>query len=853
MSATTPEHSRHFPATSNPFGHGPAPRAIAVAVVTIGILATGLIFWLTRIQSRQAVSDDFDRIATEATLRLEGRLHGYEEALHASAGFVMGSDEVNAAEWRRFEETLRIDRLLPGSTAMAYAIRRPSLSGIQVQVLDSESYGSPLPHGEALEDPAAIPAMEQACSTGELAGFLPGDPGPESEVVLLQAVYRAPRTHGGRTGCADSLMGLVLLRFRPGVLTQSLNLEGNPTAAFALSVRGPQGSRHVLGDTGGTAARQIRVIPFRFAGRGWALEARSLPSFDRLHARHAPQIILAAGLIITVLAGALAGSEAQRRRLVREAVSSMQRRLDTTTSALGQSTARSHEVEVRLAGLIDSAMDAIISLNPDGRIRLMNPAAERMLGCSSSQVIGHSVLRLFPRSMREIYLQEVAAFGGGATHRTIGVDREATACRFDGEEFPIEATIALARSEGSLSYTMIVRDVSERKATEFERRRLEAQLRQSQKMEAIGTLAGGIAHDFNNILGSILGNAELADQDLPEGHSAREFLSEITRAGERARDLVRRILGFTRQQDQLRKAIRLEQVADEVTQMLRASLPARIDVGLDQGSELPSVLADAGQMHQVLMNLITNSAHALADRQGSIRVTLRRISAGSDTSLPVALVARDCLQLGVSDDGVGMGAGVLERMFDPFFTTKPVGQGTGLGLSVVHGIVQQHEGIIRVSSTPGVGTSVRIYLPGLGEEPELSDAPAQSVPSGRGERVLLVDDEEALLLMNDRILRRLGYTPVIARGPAHALAMLEDGQEIDMVLTDLSMPGMSGIELAARVLRIRPELPIILLTGYDLSSSPEELRVQGIRAVLPKPVTIHALAETLAAANPVHA
>jgi CheY-like chemotaxis protein len=218
------------------------------------------------------------------------------------------------------------------------------------------------------------------------------------------------------------------------------------------------------------------------------------------------------------------------------------------------------------------------------------------------------------------------------------------------------------------------------------------------------------------------------------------------------------------------------------------------------------------------------------------------------------LSGRDCLELTVSDDGAGMSPEVLERMFDPFFTTKPVGQGTGLGLSVVHGIVLQHEGVIKVTSTPGLGTTTRVLLPGLLEEPApvaSSDAP---MPLGRGERVLLVDDEPALLLMGQRFLRRLGYTPVVAEGPARALALAEEaGQVIDLVLTDLSMPGMSGTELAERLLRIRPGLPIILLTGYGLAAPPEELRARGILAVLPKPVPIRALANLLAAACPVHA
>lgn len=825
-----------------------ASRRVMVLVAIVGILGSFFAWWRATVEVQDVARDDFRRLANAAALRLQGRLRAYEQALHASAGFVMGSDVVSAHEWERFEQTLRIPSLLPGATSMAYARRLPGADPGQLvfRVIDSEAPNVDPNHADPFTKPGAREALLATCAGGDIASiYWYEGAANEFDVALIRGIFR--RGAQGAAGCGPDLSGVVYIQFHPAAVTYTLEQDAGLQASFELLPQEPPEA-----SAGAEGTVQSRDLPIDFAGRTWYLRAAATDAFASRHATTGGLHILIGGLLITVLGVTLAGSEAERRRLEADARRHMEHTLARTESALGRTTARSLETEQRLASLIDSAMDAIVGLDEQGRIALVNAAAERMLHCRAEDITGEPLTRFLPERMQGRYTQALVEISRGAQHRVVGQDEELIVLRFDGEEFPAEATLSVSESEGRRSYVLIVRDLSERRAIEHERHALEAQLRQSQKMEAIGTLAGGIAHDFNNLLGSILGNAEMATEEIPTDHPAQEFVHEIVRAGERARDLVRRILGFTRQQEQERRAVRLETTAEEVVRLLRATLPARIDLVTELAANLPTVLADPGQIHQVLVNLITNSAYSIGDAAGRIRVGLRRLPAGADQRLPETLGSRDCLEISVVDSGAGMPPEVLERIFDPFFTTKPVGEGTGLGLSVAHGIVQQHEGVIQASSVLGQGTTIRVLLPALDEEPVSVAPEAGKLPRGNGEVVLLVDDEEALRIMGEKVLRRIGYTPVVAGGAAEALQLLEKRQDIHILLTDFSMPGLSGTELAARAHIMLPHLPIVLLTGYGLIGTPDKLREYGIRAMLPKPVAIRALAETLASVNGVH-
>jgi signal transduction histidine kinase len=390
-----------------------------------------------------------------------------------------------------------------------------------------------------------------------------------------------------------------------------------------------------------------------------------------------------------------------------------------------------------------------------------------------------------------------------------------------------------------------------------ERCNLEEQLRQAQKMEAVGTLAGGIAHDFNNILSAIVGYTELAQLILKEDPKVREYLHAVLKAARRASDLVRQILTFSRQQPQERRPIQLAPVMTESLNLLRATIPSTIEFDLLFAPDAPTVLADATQIHQVLMNLGTNAWHAMRDRTGRLQVKLERCVvdeayAATQRRLRPGVYAR----VSVSDTGCGMDQATQRRIFEPFFTTKPPGEGTGLGLSVVHGIMNDHDGAATVYSQPGEGTIFHLYFPAYAGEATVAAAEEGPVSRGHGERVLFVDDEELLVQLGQKTLVELGYEVEITTQPAIALAMvLADPQRIALVLTDQTMPQMTGFALASKLLQIRPGLPIILMTGYSAALTSAQVEAAGIRQLLFKPMTIHSLGTAVHAAlstNPLY-
>jgi PAS domain S-box-containing protein len=380
-----------------------------------------------------------------------------------------------------------------------------------------------------------------------------------------------------------------------------------------------------------------------------------------------------------------------------------------------------------------------------------------------------------------------------------------------------------------------------------EGRKLEEQYRQSQKMEAIGTLAGGIAHDFNNILAAMNGYTELAKM-LPRGDpKLGDYLDNVLKAGSRAKDLVQQILTFSRQQEQQRRRIQLAPVVEESLKLLRASIPSTIQFQITITPRLPTVLADPTQIHQIVMNLGTNAWHAMKDRTGWLRVNLENFVADAGfAEINPPLQPGPYVHLSVADTGCGMERAVQERIFEPFFTTKGIGEGTGLGLSVVHGIMQDHDGLITVYSTPGEGAIFHLYFPANAGPTAVPAAPAEATVSGAGKRVLFVDDEEMLARLGQNSLERLGYEVEARTSVAEALTRVRaDPRRYDLVITDQTMPEMTGVEFAAALLKIRPDLPIILTTGYSPTLTAERVRALGIRELLLKPQTIQTLSATV--------
>jgi len=391
----------------------------------------------------------------------------------------------------------------------------------------------------------------------------------------------------------------------------------------------------------------------------------------------------------------------------------------------------------------------------------------------------------------------------------------------------------------------LIEDIAERERAAHERAQLEERLRQAQKMEAIGTLAGGIAHDFNNILAGIVGFAELGIHDVSDPLTADQHFREILKAGHRARDLIRQILAFSRQRERDRKPVQLAEIVPEALKLLRATIPVSVEIVPAIDDQAPAVLADSTQVHQIITNIVTNAWHAIGDKPGTIKVQVAVFQVDEDFARTNPdLRPGQYVRVSVSDNGRGIPPEILGRIFEPFFTTKGPDEGTGLGLSVVHGLMKSFDGAISVYSPSGDGTTLNLYFPAL-EFGGTTAKPEEPVDSlGQGERILFVDDEPVLTMLGGRFLARLGYTPVTQTDPRAALALFRD-QKFDAVITDLTMPHFSGIEFARCVWELRPETPVLLTTGYSATLDGQRARDLGFAELLLKPYTVHTLGEAL--------
>ncbi len=379
---------------------------------------------------------------------------------------------------------------------------------------------------------------------------------------------------------------------------------------------------------------------------------------------------------------------------------------------------------------------------------------------------------------------------------------------------------------------------------------VESQLLQSQKMEAVGTLAGGIAHDFNNILWIINGNIELLKSEISTGNNRAFFhIERVEGASQRAKDLVTQILNFSRHSPQEKRPLKISTIVKEALKLLRSTLPATIEIRQNIVEEEMGIMADLTQINQVLVNLCTNAAYAMRETGGTLEISLTRIKLDEDETVRHQdLAPGHYALLSVMDTGQGISADVLDRIFDPFFTTKRVDEGTGMGLSVVHGIVKNHAGAITVFSKPGKGAVFHVLLPLIVGPTGRSDDKYSHGISGGDERILLVDDDEILLETEERILRRLGYSVVSVQSSADALKEFKrQPHKFDLVITDHTMPGMTGLDLSKELLATRKDIRIILCTGYSESVSEEMARSAGISAFLLKPVVFGKLAHSVRA------
>ncbi|HKQ29108.1 MAG TPA: PAS domain S-box protein [Burkholderiales bacterium] len=502
--------------------------------------------------------------------------------------------------------------------------------------------------------------------------------------------------------------------------------------------------------------------------------------------------------------------------------------------------------EKRFRAMIEHSADAVILTRPTaGGILYVSPAFERVTGYRMDEVRGMQYADFIHPEHRELALRQ-----RDETLRTAGkvVTQEVKIRCKDGSWRWVENTISnLLQEAGIRSVVMNLRDISERKQADAERSRLEQRLRQSAKMEAVGRLAGGIAHDFNNILGGILGYAEMLVESTGEGSSQRRYAQNVLTAAARASALVEQILSYSRSQRGRRLPVELDRIVAETLELVRGSLPAGIRLETRLPAKPLFVVGDATQLHQIMMNLCTNAIHAMGER-GTLLVTLEAADVDVDRMFQhTTLQAGRYARLMVEDTGSGMDAATLARLFEPFFTTKEVGKGTGLGLSLVYGIVTDSAGAIDVTSSVGRGSCFAIYLPRVDSPVVVDDETETPIVRGNGERVLVVDDEEALMAVTSEVLKRLGYEPTAFPDGAAALAEFEARPDrFDAVITDEVMPGLTGTDLAGSLRRHRTNLPIVLVSGYIGPVMSERALAAGVDAILKKPVQSRELAATLA-------
>ena len=512
---------------------------------------------------------------------------------------------------------------------------------------------------------------------------------------------------------------------------------------------------------------------------------------------------------------------------------------DISLRKAAEDTLRESEARHRL--LVENSHDLICELDDQGCFCYVSPNHLAVTGYLADELDGKPVKDYLHPDDWETSAELIANLEHRAEVRVRFQHRK-------GHWLTLESSTQVYRTiAGARRAVVISRDITASLKSDADRLTLEQQLRQAQKMEAIGTLAGGIAHDFNNILTAIFGYLQLVQLETPDDSPIREELIGALEASERARDLVSQILTFSRRREQQRALGKVAPVIQDALRLLRASLPATIDFKVEIDERTPPILCDATQLHQVIMNLGTNAGHAMNSHGGvlTVRLTQGEAEPALLSSYP-QLANHQTLCLRISDTGVGMDAATRERIFEPFFTTKPANEGTGLGLSVVHGIVQDHDGAIICESEPGIGTSFRIYFPTV--DPASLDVAVtpSDLPKGNGQRVLLVDDEEAVVNIGSRMIKRLGYEVESFTSSQQALAhFTANPRAFDMVVTDLTMGGFTGVDIARRVFELRPGLPLIIATGFMNARDIDTAKAIGVRWFLEKPFSFQGLASQM--------
>ena len=523
-------------------------------------------------------------------------------------------------------------------------------------------------------------------------------------------------------------------------------------------------------------------------------------------------------------------------------------RIDDLERGLKEKIVQLRQTQIRYKDIVENSNDMIV-VAQDWKLKFVNPMTAEITGYTQEELLEIPFLELIHPEDRTQIRERYAKRIKGETVPHIYSYRQ---LKKDGTFFWAEINAVRTIWEGQPATLNIIRDITERKQAEEEKAKLEAQLQQSQKMEALGTLAGGIAHDFNNILSSVIGFTQLNMDIAPKGTILYDNLKHTQKAGHRARDLIKLILAFSREREHAHEPVRIVPIIEEVLIFLKASLPSTIKIRRYLKAETPIIEANPNQIHQVLMNLCTNATDAMRESGGVLRVSLTNVEIDEAVHLPDPHIATGkYVKLAVADTGQGIAPDILKKIFDPYFTTKEMTRGTGLGLSVALGIVKGLGGTINVESEICRGSTFSVYFPVLKADGlEETDLPeemqlSESIPHGV-EQILFIDDEKEMIDMGTRMLRHLGYKVVAQKSSLEALELFRrESQRYDLVITDMTMPDLRGDELARQLINVRLDIPIILCTGNSNLISKEKAESIGINAFLMKPIDMQKMAQTI--------
>ena len=583
---------------------------------------------------------------------------------------------------------------------------------------------------------------------------------------------------------------------------------------------------------------------------------RMLPAFQyppQFISRHLLTYIMISILIYnyeSVRVRYLAAIRAEGEKLLREK-ERIEEVVTARTFEIKEKSRKLEERERRYRLLADNVNDLIWSTDLDLKFTFISPSITSIYGYSLEEGMNLTVNKVHtPESMEKmtaVYREEMEAERAGNRdpdrHRILELEQ----VKKDGTVFAVESKVSFVRDDDgrAIGFVGVTRDITERRQAQLEKEKIQEQLAQMQKMEALGTLVGGIAHDFNNILGGIVGYTELALNNIKDS-STKKMLEQVLKAGDRATDLVRQILSFSRIQKGEVKPISPVSITKEVLKLMRATLPSTIEIKHDINSE-SYIQADAINIHQVLMNLCTNAAHAMKQKGGVLSASLQDVTLGQDDLLHRPdMLPGEYIRISIEDTGIGMTTDIQKRAFDPFFTTKGLGEGTGMGLATVHGIVTGLSGFVSLYSEPNQGTAIYVFIPIIPKPAVVEGRPANEPLHGGTERILFVDDEQVLIDLAKEALSHYGYHVTAFSDSTIALAhFLQHPDKYDLVVTDMTMPKMTGDELTQKIHLKRPDIPAIMCTGFSEDMDEQNAESLGIDAFLYKPIIFTKLLGTI--------